>query len=805
MSRIIKLKQFRQHRVDRILLIGSFVLFLFQSYLLIGNYDFFSSDHNKNKWERLAIGQVTEISENVKRKGPDSIVWETSEKKESLHAYDSLLTLSNSSARIQLVNKTVIELHENTLVVLEPLPENSNDKTNSFRVKFSRGNFKAKTKDTGLNVEVEEWTVQADAGSEMTLKTLEEGQFEIEMRTGVAKVQKVNGADKGTPIALQNGMRATIVDNKVTEILKLSQEIKILNSIPARVYTHEEMVKYQIRWNGVADKMRIVLPDRVMTSIDITAEQKEIILPFRKGIHFISLSNAGVSSEEMILDVRLAPKIRYIQPRFRDRLEMKTAQLFSWFPISIAQAYKVHLGDDIVDSSQTFLYMKPQAAGAKNFFVEGIDSDGVTIPFEYQVPVFNVQDPFQAPKLRKPSSDEGADKTSEDFKKENHSGLFNKKNMFESVYKILFALTVGEPVLAQEIAASGYSENKPSRYERKRPKINFEWDAVEGADFYLVEISTEPDFSSVEVEAKVREERFQWRKYKFNKYYWRVAAGSDAGRMGLFTEPIFFDLGQIDKHKGGALQPGISIEFDKTEIIAKPEPEPVKENIVVKPEEPAPVLEQNKTTPEFISADADHWRVSVNLHNQYYSYESEISTTLQGLSPLSLSFEFESNKQNHWKSYLRWTDLTWEPKNENEIPYQEELKSNHFRAYTLYDDNPFDLSWGLSFETLYHFKKSADEEIKIETVYLLGPMLGLNFQALKNINMQFTAGLITNGEDFAFQSTNYLRFQKVRNKDAANVTAPYFYGIDLDLLLFFGPESTSGFLNTAGFHFGREW
>src|SRR5262245_10421567 len=85
------------------------------------------------------IGEVVTARQYVRRRAFDSNIWEDSGSSEPLYENDSILTLNGSSAKLRLHSDINLELHENTLVVLETVPTNPDQ---PFRLKFSRGDIR---------------------------------------------------------------------------------------------------------------------------------------------------------------------------------------------------------------------------------------------------------------------------------------------------------------------------------------------------------------------------------------------------------------------------------------------------------------------------------------------------------------------------------------------------------------------------------------------------------------------------------------------------------------------------------------
>src|ERR1700677_4935946 len=129
--------------MDRKLIAITSILFFFQVGLLLTDWPRLSADKNAGENSAPKIGYVLETKQAVKRRAHNSFVWEDSTAAETLLSYDSLLTLENSSAELNLQGDVHLSLHENTLIVLEP-PQPDNP--NLLRIRFSRGQLLSQNK-----------------------------------------------------------------------------------------------------------------------------------------------------------------------------------------------------------------------------------------------------------------------------------------------------------------------------------------------------------------------------------------------------------------------------------------------------------------------------------------------------------------------------------------------------------------------------------------------------------------------------------------------------------------------------------
>lgn len=135
-------------------------------------------------------GVIVKTEKDLKRRGMNSLVWENAYQEETLFYHDSVLTLSESTATLRLEENTEIHLAENTLVTIEPLDKNAGSE---IRLKFTRGDLRAKNPSGLTKIETDQWTLDLSRGSEVALRQKGDKNFEVEVVKGQLDFQTENG------------------------------------------------------------------------------------------------------------------------------------------------------------------------------------------------------------------------------------------------------------------------------------------------------------------------------------------------------------------------------------------------------------------------------------------------------------------------------------------------------------------------------------------------------------------------------------------------------------------------------------
>ncbi|MCB0361995.1 MAG: FecR domain-containing protein, partial [Bdellovibrionales bacterium] len=201
--------------MDRLLLTGSISLLIIEIALLLGDLGFIPLDpfHLKeNSLRQDEIGSVVQINQEVRRKSKDSLIWENSNSTDRLYAFDSILTLKNSFAKIELKNDIKLQLQENTLVVLEPSESGSKD---HLRLRFARGSMRSKANKENLKIRTEEFTLEVGAESDIQLRSQGSDRFEMEVSKGEVKFQVE--ASSSVPSTIRAGEKVWLENSEVVD------------------------------------------------------------------------------------------------------------------------------------------------------------------------------------------------------------------------------------------------------------------------------------------------------------------------------------------------------------------------------------------------------------------------------------------------------------------------------------------------------------------------------------------------------------------------------------------------------------
>ncbi|MCM2283081.1 MAG: hypothetical protein NDI61_14660, partial [Bdellovibrionaceae bacterium] len=549
--------------MDRYLVAGAVCLLLLEIFILAADFGDVALDSSRAPWATgQRIGDLKRAENEVRRRGRSSLVWDESQTQDALFAYDSVLTLKDSTAQIRLrapsdphasgqtnaqitpqeTQDTILNLDENTLVVLEPTEESQ---SGSLRLRFSRGAFRARNPSQAMNIETRSFSLDAKPGTELSLVGLENGNFEVELSRGEATLTTPNGVERVT-----SGERVRLSQEEIVERAQVSEGLQWGRDIPDRIYARQFPVPVPLSWNGLATDAEIIAPDKSIRLIHLQ-DPSTLTVEFPHGTSLVRLRNGDQSSSTATIQVRHAPSFQYFTPLPRDRARTGTDLLFSWQRLPEAHSYRLELSADAtfdslvtsVPTKDTRVTTPLRKSGTYFWRIVGLDADGYAIPAPRAYPLYITPQPLQAPELQTPELREPADAGEES---DGSASLWN------------WILPLARAQTASSLSAT------------------FTWGAVSGADHYVIEISRTPGFEDPLVLQKVTETKFTWVGFAIGNYFWRVAAGSGSGpteQLGLFSAPA---LARLDPRHANAGK-GVTLAASEPPQVSPPVRQPLPE------------------------------------------------------------------------------------------------------------------------------------------------------------------------------------------------------------------------------------
>ena len=585
------------------------------------------------KQETLLAGHVKRSENELRRRGANSLVWEKSASDDAVYFYDSILTLAQSTATLKLFRDTELKLSENTLVTIEPQDQNENGE---IRLKFTRGNLKARNPYVKTKLSSESWVMDIQTGSDVELRQVGDGEFELDVKRGSVGFS----SEKGLQSVGENEVLR--VNQDAPSKIRVDENLSWQDPPKSRIYTHSETVALPLRWKGEGGAAVVVQSVGGRESvIPVAGGRNDYLLELPLGRHQIFLRAEGLTSPGLSVEIWKAPSLHLLSPLPRDRMKLGADVNFVWMRAPEISGYQIHIHgqkQNLREESKqnTFTFRFDQEDDLE-WSVEGRDSEGNVIPPNYSHPLFIRESPLEAPKLMRPQIRRPAE-----AKPDRGASLWNW-------------------ILPQAYA----EDSDPTLYQAA-----FRWEPVAGADRYVIEISESADFRRPIVNKVVSKPEYVWKKMELKTYYWRVAAESKGGRMGIFSEPQETNL--KDANSGVEVTP-LKEVVARPAVPAEPEPPPRLEPPPVAETPPPPPMREPQPAVENLPRNFFEWRPLVSALRQ--TNGDSVRTTLQG--PAIVAFSMGTTRTISRERFARVqvnaAQFKYKPHPESQFPSQKNI------------------------------------------------------------------------------------------------------------------------------------
>lgn len=713
----------------------------------------------------ISVGRIKHFQNDVKRRSSDDILWSRSQQDEELYIYDSILTLSDSQAVLELFGNSKIELSENTLIVIEPSPSG---KDNQIRLRFKRGSIGSRSLNGKAEIASEDWEITLDTASEFNIRRTDLESVEVEVKSGQAIVRR---GDSTQTVTKDN---ALVLKSDKAETVQINPELKWKEQERLRLYAHGNKADRTLSWAGPAKTIEVSQTDGNKKILPVENLPFQTNQEFESGLYFLRLSDGIKYSPLLRVEVNRAPTIHLYYPLPRDRVITKSETTFSWKRVPIATRFRLDIARDrgfteiqsSFETEKTNLKINFEELGRFYWRVVGFDSDGFEIPAPYSNEIFFVEDPFEAPGMNGPREPSGA---------------------------FLFRLPL--PIkMWFSLIDSAFARPK------KKNNVEFGWRSVKGSDGYWLEIDDDPYFQSPEIMERVRKNSFVWKNAPKKLVYWRVAADSK-GRMGLFSPVQKADLSSLSNRKPAG-DFTVMVLKERQELAEPPPPPVIDTPLDPAPNEPPPepVVE---TKPQEVPIKEDplppQWGYvwyGFGYSNRTMSNNTIDSVKVSSFDALNFGGAFEtqiSNTTFKIKHFLAWDQ--WKVKDKKTYAFQSEISDFEGSLSLLMDIKERRWFSGLKIKRALGIERKGYEEFGAAPEYFGGPTMEyVTHSGRWKILSQ--ASLLIGDGGFGFDASGLARYSTPYLQGA-------FFGLQVDYE--YSAAKTKNSLIRVTIPLGYEW
>ena len=716
------------------------VALTFQVILLLWHMEIIKFGHKEEtNTSKIVAGKINNIQNSLKRRPLDSLIWEPSAAPSEVYYYDSILTLSESTANIELENGTQINLSENTLITIEPIEESSESE---IRIQLSQGNLQARNPYKITTIQDKKISLKLAKDSDVQVLKGKDGQYEVQVKKGSANLIKDQKA-------LQ------INENQIIEINKTEiKKTEITNALiwsdlkTIRKYSYNTNESVNLEWQGKANELLVYKENNLWKTLDLDPQKKQKEMKLPLGEYRLSLSDGTKQSLRLPVQIWKAQPLQLIKPLPRNREKYGTYE-FIWTGNSRFTSYEVeiktNLGSQFFPSKLNRVSIPLNKDMDIQWSVWGIDQKGYRNPPKYYYPLYIRENPFAPPKLKKPK-------------------LIDPKKPKTSLLDFII----------------------PKAYASNRSQALFTWEEIPGADIYFIEISEDKEFRNPILSKTIKKNSFQWMTENKNKtYYWRVAAGDSRGKMGQFTEPTLVEW-QILKPKPKKI---VKKPIEQKKVIKK-----IESKKKILSEEPK-VLKKPEPKENKIEHKETRWLENLSvMYNPTYSIKNfaengSTKANLNGMDIINFWLYSKWNLTENWKlnTLFNYNQSEYEPTPKDQFPFQENLNYQRILGFLDIQSDSSNFGYGLFIGNLTDVERLSFERIGTTSVMAYGPSLGLygNLWLLEN---QTHLAIIYDGNRIG---------AVINQKLIYYLYSSIFTGVDLQLMYLKESSSSIFDLNTG--------
>jgi hypothetical protein len=263
------------------------------------------------------------------------------------------------------------------------------------------------------------------------------------------------------------------------------------------------------------------------------------------------------------------------------------------------------------------------------------------------------------------------------------------------------------------------------------------WEPMPGADLYQLEISEGKDFRTLILSIELSKPEFVFRSQKNPKeLYWRVAAGTKAGRLGLFSEPEMMEL--VDARDlpqpetlSTIAKPAAKKAESPPKVVKLPQNGSGKITPIPPESNPPPAQNKNETDKdrgEVARAREHHlrfwWAPGLQVLDMDMDWPGQISS--QGLQTLALGGEWQAPLSQGWDLHtlFHYQQSGHQPEPKDNYPFQEEITSRHLNLATLFKRPDSGWLWGAGLRLQPEPKRTSFEQIQFQDLWTPQAVVG---------------------------------------------------------------------------------
>jgi len=570
--------------------------------------------------------------------------------------------------------------------------------------------------------------------------------FEVEVHKGQLEFQKDSQSQ-----TLGENQVLQIEDNQVSGTLAVDSALQFQGPKYQHLYSSNPLAAIPIAWKGQADKLEITPVGSDSSLQALSSQQSQSNLQLPPGKYSLRLKNGSKVSEAKEIEIWEAPMFHLLAPFPRDRVKTEEPISFVWSFIPEAKEYELILTNPTTGEvhrqkvKDNFSSYEFPNEGDFEWKVIALDPDGFPIASPYTNMIFPRHQPLAAPVLKSPEIRIPASQ-----KKKRKGSFFSPPSWLRWV------LTWALPeAMAEKKSAGNY-------------EAVFAWEPVDGADQYTIEIAANPDFRKTAVSKVTKRTEFIWSGFSLGIYYWRVAAGSSKGRMGVFSEPAKVNLQSLPDNEsstdGVLIRKRTNPDKDRAKVETKTEsiianaPRPQFDESIFEKETKLISDEQRELKDTYLIEWTPIWS-QWNLAD-----ENDLKVKLSGNTTGAAHFQTEQalsgDKQNP-KSYfvdIFYAQYKWKATDISTYPFQEDQNQTDARVQILFGNSKSSVRRGGIVQTVPIPERKNLEQIELSNALTIGPSVYYNWKDSERWKSGHSLSFLAGNSLFVLSTQNNFRY-----------------------------------------------
>lgn len=478
---------------DALLLLASLLAIGVDVYLLQSDFRFLTRGLQLSG-KQPEVGEIRNLERSVKARSAALPVWREIGDRERVRDKDQIFTGEQSSAQIVFDDGAVVDIGENTLVVIR-----RGEQTTRFDVRRGYLAARSGSKAGGLEIDIRGTRAKVGKGGELAVEANASGEASLTVLEGKAEL-----SSKGKTVEVASNQRGSLRQDGSLESVQTLAFRLLSPARGATVYFGGGQSRQDLRWASLAGVSRYrieVAQDpgmrKLVRSQESEAASAEVDLPEGTFYWRVAAINPG------------SGKVESSESRKLVRVAVRPPAL--WEPAPNAQVqYRETLGrgrDLAAAAGASVGFLWERVRGASGFRLQVAYDErfrDVVVERDVSVTRFHSDDLSPRPYYwRVQSLYEGREPSS-----------WSAPRTFE--VKAVPLPGVPEAELP--------SEGARVEMDQAPAAVELGWKEVRGAKGYLVEIARDEDFEAVLAKEQAKTTRLRWSPPRAGKYFWRVRA-----------------------------------------------------------------------------------------------------------------------------------------------------------------------------------------------------------------------------------------------------------------------------------------